>query len=243
MLDIHSHLLPGIDDGAVTIDQSLELARHAVADGITRMVITPHIHPGIYDNDVVTITRAFEVFQDALLKQDITLQIAMAAEVRLCPEILPLCAQERIPMYCNSAGQRTILLELPHSHVPPGTEQLLGWLLAQGVSVLIAHPERNKELMHHCERVEPFIDMGCKLQMTAGSVSGRFGEPPRLAAVTLLERGWVDVLATDGHNLRARPPELTAGLHAAAVVIGMQQARRLVTTGPEDVAGGMFSHA
>jgi len=90
MFDIHCHLLPGIDDGATTLEQSLDLARFAVADGITHTVTTPHIQPGVYDNNLATITDAFKLFQAALIDNNIDLHVAMAAEIRLCPEILPM---------------------------------------------------------------------------------------------------------------------------------------------------------
>jgi len=240
MIDIHCHLLPAIDDGARNISQSLALARHAVADGITHMVVTPHIQPGIYDNNVATISRAFELFKAVLKENHIELNIAMAAEVRLCPEILPMLEGEHLPLYIGPNGKKTILLEFPHSHVPPGTEQLLKWLLVYDVGVLIAHPERNKEIMRNYHRVEAFIDMGCMLQVTSGSISGRFGEPPRKAAAYMLEQGWVDILASDAHNLRSRPPELSDGKAAAAVVVGFEKAQRLVFDKPGYIAGGMF---
>jgi len=128
MYDIHCHLLPGIDDGAINLEQSLALARHAVADGVTHMVVTPHIQPGMYENNCASITRAFERFQAGLREHHIPLYIAMAAEVRLCPEILPMLDKGDIPLFEAIDGHKTMLLELPHSHVPPGTEQMINWL-------------------------------------------------------------------------------------------------------------------
>jgi len=241
MIDIHCHLLPAIDDGARNVKESIALARHAVADGITHMVLTPHIQPGVYDNNTTTISTAFALFQAALDENHIELDIAMAAEVRLCPEILPMLEGGHIPMYVDSSGKKTILLELPHSHVPPGTEQLLKWLLVYDIGVLIAHPERNKEIMRNYHRVEAFIEMGCLLQVTSGSISGRFGEPPRKAAAYMLKQGWVDVLASDAHNLRSRPPELSDGRGVAAASLGFEKARRLVFEMPKKIAGGMFA--
>lgn len=240
MIDIHSHVLPGIDDGAVTAEQSLALAHHAMADGITHMVFTPHIQPGVYDNNIATITGAFELLKSVLAEENIDLNIAMAAEVRLCPEIRPMMDRENLPLYCGPSEKKTLLLELPHSHVPPGTEQMLKWLLDQNIGVLIAHPERNKEIIRNYDRVEPFIEMGCKLQVTSGAMSGRFGAPPRLAGEYMLKRGWIHVLASDAHNLRARAPELSDGMNAAAVIAGVKNAHEFVFENPWDLVGGMF---
>ncbi|TLS78387.1 capsular biosynthesis protein [Mariprofundus erugo] len=240
MIDIHCHLLPGIDDGAGNMDQALALARLAVADGITHMVVTPHIQPGTYNNNRHSIERVFEGFKAAVAEQGIALHLAMAAEVRICPEILPMIADGSIPLFIAPDGRKTLLLEFPHSHIPPGSDKMIYWLRGKGVRCLIAHPERNKELMRNIDKLQPFLNMGCKLQVTAASVAGRFGEPPRVAAMKLLERGWVDLLATDAHNASHRPPELKAGSLAAAAEIGVDAAGAMVTTGPWAIVGGMF---
>ncbi len=240
MIDIHCHILPGIDDGAANIEQSIILARHAVADGIRYMVVTPHIQPGVYDNDATTITTAFAMLVAALKTHHIALNVAMAAEVRLCPEILPMLEDDDFPLFVASDGTKTILLELPHSHIPPGTLQLIRWLQNQCIHVLIAHPERNKEIMNDYHKAQPFVDMGCKLQLTAGSVSGRFGTPPRLAAEYMLKQNWVSVLASDAHNMRSRPPQLSDGYRAAAAIVGKETAHHFVRTNPWRIVGGMF---
>jgi len=240
MIDIHCHLLPGIDDGAGTMEQALELARIAVADGISHMVVTPHMHPGVYDNQAASIRVVFELFREAVLEQGLNLCLAMAAEVRICPEIVSMMADGRIPMYRSAAGTQTLLLEFPHSHIPPGSDKLIHWLRARGTGCLIAHPERNKELMRDIDKLVPFINMGCKLQLTAASVSGQFGEQPKQAALELLKRGWVALLATDAHNASRRPPELAAGKRAAAGAIGAERAEALVSSGPWSLVGGMF---
>ena len=240
MIDIHSHLLPSIDDGAATIKQSLELARYAVADGITHMVVTPHIQIGTYDNSLTTISAAFEVFVGGLEEAGIELNVAMAAEIRLCPEILSVLEQGNLPLFVGPEGKQTLLLELPHSHVPPGTEQALKYLLAQDIGVVIAHPERNKEIILDCNKLEAFIDLGCMLQLTSGSVCGRFGKPPRMAAKHILQQGWGGLLASDAHNLQYRPPQLSDGRREAAAIIGEDRAHELVFETPWKLVGGMF---
>jgi protein-tyrosine phosphatase len=242
VIDIHCHLLHGIDDGASTVEQSLELARYAVADGITHMVLTPHIQPGVYDNSLLTISETFELFVASLNENSISLNVSMAAEVRICPEILPMLEKETLPLFVSPEGKRTLLLELPHSHVPPGTDKMLKWLLDNDVGVLIAHPERNKEIMQNFSRVKTLVDLGCMLQLTSGSVSGQFGIAPRMAAEYILQQGWANILASDAHNLRSRPPQLSDGKVAAAVITGARKAYELVCESPWKVAGGMFSH-
>ncbi|PCH54271.1 MAG: capsular biosynthesis protein [Flavobacteriaceae bacterium] len=240
MYDIHCHLLPGIDDGAANLEQSLALARHAVADGVTHMVATPHIQPGVYENNRSSITAAFTCFQSALVEHKIPLRIAMAAEVRLCPEILPMLEKGDIPLFVSMGGHKTMLLELPHSHVPIGTDKMISWLLKQHIDILIAHPERNKELMRDHAKIDILHRLGCKFQITAGSVIGCFGAPSQQAAKYILERGWCDVLASDAHNLHHRPPELFDAQQAAAELIGAVAAAKLTHANPKCMVAGLF---
>jgi len=240
MYDIHAHLLPGIDDGAASLEQSLGLARHAVADGVTHMVVTPHIQPGVYENNRASIMAAFECFQSGLIKHAIPLHIAMAAEVRLCPEILPMIEQDDIPLFEAIDGRKTMLLELPHSHVPMGTDQMIAWLLKQHIDVLIAHPERNKELMRKQDKIAMLHDLGCKFQVTARSVTGGFGEPSQQVAEYILAQGWCDVLASDAHNSQRRPPELSHAEQVAAEMIGEVDAAKLTHTTPQNMVAGLF---
>jgi protein-tyrosine phosphatase len=240
VIDLHSHLLPGIDDGASTIKDAMQLARHAVGDGITHMVVTPHIQPGVYENTLNTIRDVFERFRDALSDADIPLTVAMAAEVRLCPEIMLLLERQQLPMFESEEGKRTLLLELPHSHVPPGTDKMLGWLLRQGIGIVIAHPERNKELMRKPDMLARLYESGCMLQLTAGSLAGRFGEEVRKVARNIVAQGMCGLLASDAHNLRHRPPQLSDGKQAAAEIIGSAQAESLVWDKPMQLVSGMF---
>ena len=225
------------------MQQALALAAHAASHGITHMVFTPHIQPGMYDNNRQSIRQVFETFRQAVQAAGIDLHTAMAAEVRICPEILPMIAADEIPLFLSEQGKKTILLEFPHSHLLPGSDNMIAWLRKQGIDCLIAHPERNKEVMGNIDKLLPFLNMGCKLQVTAASVAGSFGEQSRLVAVELLERGWVSLLASDAHSLRRRPPELEAGRKAAEAVVGLKSANDLVVAGPQAIVGGMFAPA
>jgi len=241
LIDIHSHLLPEIDDGARSMKQSLELARLAVQNGITHSVLTPHIQPGRYDNTLASIRRVFCRFVEALQNEHISLHIAMAAEVRICPEILHLIEDDQMPFYISAQGEKSILLELPHSHVPPGSDKMLSWLCQHGIRTILAHPERNKELMKNIDKVKVFIDSGCLLQLTSGSISGRFGAPVQSFAHELLRKNWVDIIASDAHNLLTRPPELKPGRDSAALIVGVDHAQAMVAKKPWFITGGMFN--
>ncbi len=125
MIDIHCHMLPGIDDGAGDMHEALAMARAAYENGIRFSIVTPHIHPGRYENSVQTISSSLAQFKIALSKAGIPLKLGMAAEVRLSPEILPMLERDQIPFLGVLDGYRIMLLEFPHSHIPPGADRLV----------------------------------------------------------------------------------------------------------------------
>ena len=230
MIDLHCHYLPGIDDGAQTLDESLALARAAVADGITHAVMTPHVHVGVFENRAGAIAQAVTQFRAALAQHDIALAISAGGEVRIGAELIELLAASDIPFLGQWRGERVMLLELPHGSVPVGAERFTAWLRRQGVLPLIAHPERNKDVMRNLAKLAPFIEQGCLLQVTAGSLLGRFGDVAERCARELLDRGDIFAVATDAHNLENRPPLMQAA-RAFLVADAGEKAAALLTWG------------
>lgn len=237
MIDLHSHLLYSVDDGAQSLAESLELARLAVADGITDAVLTPHIHPGRYHNSLSRLLPRLAVFQRELAEHGVPLRVSLGGEVRLSAESLDLILDGEVPFLGTVDGFRVMLLEFPHQMIPVGSERFVEKMLQQGIRPLIAHPERNKTVMAQPERIRHFVDGGCWLQLTAGSLVGRFGEPSRSAATCLLENGWAHVIATDAHNREHRPPCLSEGRDAAARLVGERMAAELVLGRPARILG------
>ena len=240
MIDLHCHLLPGIDDGPATPAEALALCRIAVADGITHAIVTPHIHPGRWPNTKKTIARDCAGLQRALHKRDIPLQVGFAAEVRLSDAVLQQVENDEIPFYGEVEGYRVMLLEFPHGHIIPGSDKLVHWLLKRKIRPLIAHPERNKQVMKDPTQLQPFIDAGCWLQVTAGSVLGDFGEKAQTIARHLLEANQVTVVASDGHNTRARKPVLSQAFEHIAEHYGEARARRLTLESPGLIVADQF---
>ena len=238
MIDLHCHYLPGIDDGAQTLEESLDLARAAVAAGITTAVMTPHVHPGRYQNNRVTITKLCAAFQRVLAHRQIPLDIRVGGEVRISAEIIPMIEQDEIPFLGVIDGYRVILLEFPHSHLLLGADKLVSWLLARRIRPLIAHPERNKEVIRSVEKMAPFVSSGCLLQLTGGSIVGHFGKPAQECARALIERGWASVVATDAHNLRHRPPCLDLARTALLDLGGEALARQMTQDTPAKIISG-----
>jgi protein-tyrosine phosphatase len=241
MIDLHCHLLPGIDDGAENIDMALEMARIAVADGITHAVLTPHLHEGRWDNRAGSVEAEVLRFQRALSEADIGLQVRHSAEVRIGPEILDWVAGDDICFIGQWEDQPVLLLEMPHGQIPPGADKLSAWLLGQGIRPMIAHPERNKFVLRDIDAIQPFIEQGCLLQVTAGSVTGQFGEPARERAAELLSRGWVTILASDAHSVQWRPPVLSEGRRAAEALVGESESWSLVRERPWQMVEQRFA--
>lgn len=237
MIDIHCHILPGIDDGPASLAESLELARACVADGITHVVATPHVFPGRFDNVRSGIALACDAFRESLIANGIVLELSFAGEVRLSHEVLDLVAADQIPYLGVCDAYRIMLLELPDSQIPLGSINLVRHLMGQRIRPVLVHPERNKAAMEKPERIAQFVDAGCYLQITAGSLLGQFGSRVSAATDYFLEHGWVSVVASDSHNLRGRPPRMREAFSVLQRRFGFDLARELTQLAPARLCG------
>lgn len=239
MIDIHCHLLPGIDDGPTTLEGSLQLAQALVADGIRHVVCTPHVFPGRFENRRSNIEEEFDRLVGQLGKAGIPLSLSWAGEVRLTPEALDLLAMDELPYLGQVKGSHTMLLELPDGQVPVGAERFIDRLIKHHIRPVIVHPERNRALIDEPDRLEDFIDMGCFVQLTASSVTGHFGIRVQAASRAFLDEGWVDAVASDAHNLGGRQPRMTAAAEWLTTHYGAAAAQQLTELGP----GMLCSHS
>jgi protein-tyrosine phosphatase len=232
MIDIHCHLLPAVDDGARDIRESIALLRIAAREGIREMVLTPHIHSGRWDNSLQMLRPRFEAFERLVRSKDIDVQLHLGAEVHLLVESLTMVERGQVPFVGRWQDEPAMLVELHDGRVPPFALNAIRHLRKLGVRPIIVHPERNKDVMADPARLQPLVDEGCLFQLTAGSITGHFGRPAEQAADALLERGWVDFVATDAHNLAHRPPRMKLARHRIAMRYGEALADQLTRTGP-----------
>ena len=239
MIDLHCHILPGIDDGASDLTESLALLQLAVADGITQMVATPHINPGYFDNNKTTIKQALATLRQALDAQHLPIKIAAAAEIRVTADLMPAFEQGQLPILGHWQQQQVLLLEFPHSHVPAGSDKLVKWLLQRGVIPMIAHPERNRDVQNDPKILGPLIRAGCLFQLTASSLLGDLGERHQDCARLLLQQRLFTVMATDSHNLLRRPPKLAEARAEVARLIDESYAELLVHTNPQLISASL----
>ncbi len=229
MYDLHCHILPGIDDGAGTPQTAVDMARMAVADGISHLACTPHIYPGLFENDADSIAKALQAFRKMLDEEEIALELGYGADIQVVPELMGKLRSGAFP---TINGSRYFLFEPPH-HVPlVNFSRFVADALSAGFVPVITHPERLSWLGEHYHEFISVAREGAWLQITAGSLTGRFGSAPRYWAERMLDEGVVHLLATDAHNLRSRPPLLSEGEAAAARLVGAVEARRLVHDRP-----------
>ena len=238
MIDLHSHILPGIDDGAPDLAASLAMAEQSVSVGVTHMVCTPHIHQGYFDNDPTSIHQAYQSLVAHLAKEQCTLKLSFAAELRITPDIMLWQKTGQIPFIGRWDNKDVMLLELPHSHIPPGTDNLLRWLLKNGIQPVIAHPERNREIMANPLCIHKLERLGCLFQVTAGAFIGRFSEKVRDIAKLFLEKNVITYVASDMHSINRRPNDMAKAYMEVAALSGKDRAQRLFKTTPWLISQG-----
>ncbi len=240
MIDIHCHILPGIDDGAKDMIEALALINLAVADGVTRIVVTPHLHFGRFNNYLSVIASSFLALQQAVDNEKIQVELAYAAEVRLDSEILSLLSRQQLPLYGNYNNQQFMLLEFPHSHIPAGSDVLVKHLLKQNITPVIAHPERNRDLLRSPDNIKAFVRLGCWFQATASSITGHFGEECQALSLSYIEQGFINIVASDAHNLKRRPPILSEARSKVIELFGEEKAQELFYDNAYDITDSMF---
>lgn len=202
MIDIHCHILPGIDDGAKDMNDSLALAKAAVQQGIRTIVATPHHKNGRYENSRLSILQKVSELNAFLQQEEIPLTILPGQELRINGEILEDLAKEEI-LPVNDGG-KYVLIELPSGQVPRFTEQLLFELQLKGVTPIIAHPERNQEIIENPDLLYNLVEKGALTQITAASIVGYFGKKISRFSYQLIDANLTHFVASDAHNLNNR---------------------------------------
>lgn len=232
MIDLHCHMLPGIDDGPTSLDISIAMAAIAAADGIKVTACTPHIYPGLYDNDQAGIRAAIARFQIELKNAEIPLQLVIGADVHMDPGLKAGLAAGRIP---TLNGSRYFLFEPPHHVAPARLSESLFELMVAGYVPILTHPERLTWIGDHYDEMLELAQRGVWMQLTAASVTGRFGRAAQYFALKMLDDGIVHILATDAHHSIKRPPILSDAREMVAKRLGAREATNMVEVRPRGV--------
>lgn len=236
MIDLHSHILPDLDDGASDWEQSILMARTAVKDGITGMVCTPHWVPGKYDNNRQVILECFAEFKKRLEEASIPLTVYPGAELRIDIN-LPQRLRSGELLTLNDGGSYA-LIELPDEGLPDNLEDYFWQLQLQGIKPVVSHVERNSALRHNPERLYRWSETGILSQITASSILGEFGEEVREFSVRLLEHRIVHMVVTDAHGMRVRAPMLSGAVQVIKKILGTAIADDMTCRIPKSILDG-----
>lgn len=234
-VDIHCHLLPGIDDGSQSWEESLEMAEMAVADGFQAMIVTPHQLGGFAHNDGETIRQRCLEFQQVLDEHRIKLRLLPGADVRIDTSMIPGLRSGQVLTLADR--RQHVLLELPHELYFP-LEPVLQNLHMIGMVGILSHPERNQGILKQRQLLAPLVEKGCLMQVTSGSLLGTFGPASQELGEWMLAEGLVHFLATDAHGAKSRRPLMRRAFERVIELVGEETARRICCQYPAAVFEG-----
>jgi protein-tyrosine phosphatase len=234
MVDIHSHILFETDDGAGSIEESLAMCRMAADDGVSVMVATPHAHDGVHTTHPVSVLRQkIDALNESLGGRP---RVVLGCELRFNHDVIKqVCREKTAP---SIAEGPYVLIEFPHSVVPVGAERVFFELMTNQFRPVIAHPERNVQLMEDPQRFYSLVEMGVLGQLDSGSLLGQFGRRVQKTAQIMLEHGLIHMIASDCHNTRNRLPGLSRSLAEVTSLVGEQVAGRISVDNPAAAVSG-----
>jgi protein-tyrosine phosphatase len=236
LIDLHAHVIPGVGDGARSMDEAMGILRSAADAGVKAMVATPHILEFPSAEDWDGIRTAFDALANRAEKEGINMDLVLGAEVFITPD-LPLRIKG-VPGLTINGSRKYILLEMPSSGIPSFTDGTVFGLLLKGIVPIIAHPERNIAIQKEPQRLSELVGKGALTQINAESLAGRYGKRAQKTAKILLANNLAHMIASDVHALSRGPYPLLSGVRRASKIVGETRAMDMVTSIPERVIRG-----
>jgi len=234
MIDLHCHILPGLDDGAETIEEAMEMARVAERDGIKTIVATPHFFRGdVSSGDLGSIEEKRRALNEVLQENEIHVEVKSGAEVHISHNLLDAVRNSRASLVLN--GSSYMFIEFPRDHIFSGIKNLFFDLMSEGIIPIIAHPERNSVFRQNPGLLYDLVGVGAFAQANSGSFTGLYGSKTAEAVDRFLEWNLIHFIASDGHNPRSFPPLLSLAVERAESVVGKERALALVNNNPQAV--------
>ena len=235
MVDLHHHLLPGLDDGSPNLETSVEMARIAEAEGITHVVCTPHASSR-YPFDARRNAEGLAALRAALQNAGIQLQLGLGCDFHISYDNVQDALAN--PSHYSINGFEYLLIELPDFSISPNLQETLYELRLQGLTPILTHPERNPTLQRDPDRLLPWLRDGLLCQVTAGSVLGHMGKEAERLARRMLKNRWAHFLATDAHNTTSRAPRMREAADLVAKRHGPEYAEQICRSNPLAVFEG-----
>ncbi len=232
MIDIHQHLIYGVDDGSPDLASSLAMAQEAANDGISHIVCTPHASDEFPYRSAVIEERYAELKE----KLNGVVELSLGCDFHMMADNIVDAVTH--PLRYSVDGNGYLLIEFPTMVIPPGMSEALFRLQSVGYKLIVTHPERYHAVLRQPELVSEWMQAGCLMQVTAGSLYGAFGKAEEAFANELLERNWIHLLASDAHGIEWRPPHLKHAFEYVEQRAGKEAAERLCVSNPRTVVEG-----
>jgi len=236
MIDIHTHILPGVDDGAKTIEDSVQMIRQAIDSGVEVICVTPHILNGVTPVIEEKINRTFQLLRSQVVERKLKIKLILGSEIYMRQDMESL---SRFNFFSLNQTGKYILMELPLGQLPSGVDQLIYGLQLEGITPIIAHPERSITEKNQIKEIENLIHLGALMQINAGSLLGHSGKLARKMAERLLKLDLAHIMASDAHNPSSRSiAVLPQAFRKVSQLVGKRKAEELVMHNPCQILKG-----
>ncbi|WP_130805899.1 tyrosine-protein phosphatase [Senegalia massiliensis] len=236
MIDIHSHILPFVDDGSRDMETSIEMAKIAAEEGIKYIFATSHYIENEGYNDKKSNKEILDKLNKEILEQNIDIKVLLGHEVYITPNIIDLIEDEKISLLGNSDY---LLMELPMAQIPIYLEDIIYELKLKGVTPIIAHPERYREVKKNPNILRKFIELGALMQVNLGSLIGYYGEDIAKTSKILVSHNMIHFVGTDSHSLNRRPPRAKQAIKVLNEILPKEKVIDLIENNPMNIVNNI----